>query len=265
MELFIAIVYGLVQSVTELLPISSSGHLVLLHKFLPFSTIDPMAFDVTLHMASLLAIVIFFWKDWWSLLTNKNVDKVFINRTNTLFMIFLTAIPAGVLGFLFDDFIETKVRSPWVVVTTLLVVAILMIIVEKYLYQPDLSKQFNKVSDALKIGFAQACALIPGVSRSGATITMAMALGYNKVEAAKISFMMATPIIFGASLLKIKDTDWSHLGLGEWRVLLVTWLFTFVASLVVFKLLMKFLPRISWRWFAYYRIILAVSVLLLII
>ncbi len=265
MELFIAIVYGLVQSVTELLPISSSGHLVLLHKFLPFSTIDPLAFDVTLHMASLLAIIIFFWKDWWSLLINKNVDKVFPGRTKTVFMIFFTSLPAGILGLIFNDLIENTLRSPWVVVGTLSGVACIMILVEKYLYQPNQAKQFNKISDALKIGFAQACALIPGVSRSGATITMAMALGYSKVDAAKISFMMATPIIFGAALLKIKDTNWSLLQVGQWRVLLITWLFTFIVSLVVFKFLMKYLPKISWRWFAYYRIILAVSVLLLII
>jgi len=180
-------------------------------------------------------------------------------------MIFFSSLPAGILGLIFNDLIENTLRSPWVVVGTLSGVACIMILVEKYLYQPNQVKQFNKISDALKIGFAQACALIPGVSRSGATITMAMALGYSKVDAAKISFMMATPIIFGAALLKIKDTDWSLLQIGQWRVLLITWLFTFIASLVVFKLLMKYLPKISWRWFAYYRIILAVSVLLLII
>lgn len=263
MELFIAIVYGLVQSVTELLPISSSGHLVLLHRFLPFSTIDPLAFDVSLHLASLMAIVIYFWKDWWTLLINKNYDHVFSGRTKTVFMIIISTIPAGVVGVLFDDWIENNVRSSWVVVFTLIFVAVLMILVEKYFYKPNSLKQFNKAGDAFKIGLAQACALIPGVSRSGATITMAMALGYDKVSAAKISFMMATPIIFGAAIFKIKDTDWSLLNTGQWRVLLISWIITFGASLLVFKLLMKYLPKISWRWFAYYRIILAVIVLLL--
>ena len=265
MELFIAIVYGLVQSVTELLPISSSGHLVLLHRFLPLSTIDPLAFDVSLHMASLLAIIIFFWKDWWSLLVDKDCDSVFPGRTKSVFMIILSSIPAVVAGLLLNNWIETEVRSPWVVVFTLSFVAIIMIVVEKYFYKPNSAKQFSKAGDAVKIGLAQALALFPGVSRSGATITMAMALGFDKVKAAKVSFMMATPIIFGAAVLKIKDTDWSLVSRGHWQILIMTWLFTFIASLAVFSLLMKYLPKISWRWFAYYRLILAVIVLLLLV
>lgn len=265
MELIIAIIYGLVQSVTELLPISSSGHLVLLHKFLPLTTIDPLAFDVSLHLASLLAIIIFFWKDWWALLLNKNQDSVFPGRTKSVFMIILSCLPAVVVGLLLNDWIETEVRSPWVVVFTLSLVAVIMIVVERYYYQPKPDKQFSKVGEVVKIGLAQALSLIPGVSRSGITITTAMALGFDKVKAAKISFMMATPIIFGAAVLKIKDTDWSLVNGQQWQILITTWAFTFVASLAVFSLLMKYLPKISWRWFAYYRLILAVIVALLLV
>lgn len=260
MELLIAIVYGLVQSLTELLPISSSGHLVILHHFLPFTGFDPLAFDVSLHLASVLAIMVFFWKDWLSLLFDKNIDPVFPNRTKTLLMIFVSTLPAIILGLLFNDWIENQTRSTWVVVSTLFMIAMVMIVVEKYFYSPKENKKFDNLSDVVKIGFAQSLALIPGVSRSGATITMAMALGFEKVKAAKISFMMAAPIIFGAAIFKIKDVNWTLINQNQWFVLITTWIVTFIFSLVVFSLLLKYLAKIPWRWFAYYRVMLAVLI-----
>jgi undecaprenyl-diphosphatase len=256
MEVFIAIIYALLQSITELLPISSSGHLVLLHYYFPLPELNPLAFDVSLHVASFFAIVVYFWQDWRAIFFNKGNNFIFTNRRQSLAWIFISLLPAGLIGWLAGDLIENNLRSPWLVVVALAVGAIIMIIIEKYFYRPQ-TKNIGKLNNALLIGLAQALALIPGISRSGATITTAMALGYDKISAAKISFIMAAPVIFAAGLLKIKDINWLSLGSEEWTSLSFALLVTFLTSLFVFKLLMKYLAIIPWRWFAYYRLAIA--------
>jgi len=263
MNIVEGIVLGLIQGVTEFLPISSSGHLLLIPKIFNFS--DPgLAVDAVLHISTAIAILLFFWKDWWLMLKSWK-------KSESLRKIILASIPAAIVGLIFGDLIESVFHSPWVVVVMLLVVAGFMWWVESNYAEviKIQSKESNKIIDidwieAFIMGVAQVIALIPGTSRSGVTIATGMWRNVNRTNAAKFAFLLGVPVSLGAGLFKLRylftqtNTDW---------VLVITaCLTTLIVSIFVIKWLLNYLQNHTFKPFIIYRVVLAliVSVILLI-
>jgi undecaprenyl-diphosphatase len=271
LELLEAILLGIVQGLTEFLPVSSSGHLLLGQYFLG---VDQdrfgLPFDVALHLGTLVAVSVFFWRDLLRM-ARAFVRSLLPGGKNLAdpdqrlaYLILASSVPAALIGFLLEGFFETAARSPWVVVVNLVLVGALFIVAEAV---GSRSRRADKLgfSEAFGIGFAQAAALVPGVSRSGATITLGLFLGLRREEAARFSFLMSVPIIAGASCLQLAEMVSE--GMDAWGRLLFG--AGFVSSAVVGYLIIKFFLRFvahhSLRAFAYYRFGLAVVVAALLL
>jgi undecaprenyl-diphosphatase len=271
LEFLEAILLGVVQGLTEFLPVSSSGHLLLGQYFLGLDQDRfGLPFDVALHLGTLVAVVSFFWR---SLL---RMAGAFVRSLSPggrnladpdqrlAYLILASTIPAALIGFLFENFFETAVRSPWVVVFNLVLVGILFIVGEAVGAKTRLADKL-RFSEAVGIGLAQAAALVPGVSRSGATITLGIFLGLRREEAARFSFLMSVPIIASAGSLQLADV--ASEGMDAQGVLMFG--SGFVSSAVVGYLAIKFFLRFvthhSLRAFAYYRFTLAAFVAMLLL
>jgi undecaprenyl-diphosphatase len=271
LEFLEAILLGVVQGLTEFLPVSSSGHLLLGQYFLGLDQDRfGLPFDVALHLGTLVAVVSFFWR---SLL---RMAGAFVRSLSPggrnladpdqrlAYLILASTIPAALIGFLFENFFETAVRSPWVVVFNLVLVGILFIVGEAVGSKTRLADKL-RFSEAVGIGLAQAAALVPGVSRSGATITLGIFLGLRREEAARFSFLMSVPIIASAGSLQLADV--ASEGMDAQGVLMFG--SGFVSSAVVGYLAIKFFLRFvthhSLRAFAYYRFTLAAVVAMLLL
>jgi len=252
MKYLIIIIFGFIQGVTEFLPISSSGHLVILHKIfnLPMSE---MSFDVILHLASLCAVFIFFKKDIFEI-----IKGVFLKNTNGKigWLIILGTLPAAFLGYFFEDYIENTLRSIWFVAFMLVFVGVLFIIIEKIAKNSRDITDF-KINDALFIGFAQALALIPGTSRSGVTVIAGMRAGFKREVAVKLSFLLSVPIILGANVKKITDINWSAISQFETVALFLGFFSGFLTSYFAIKFFISYSSKHTLNIFAYYRFILA--------
>jgi undecaprenyl-diphosphatase len=252
MSIFEALILGLVQGLTEFIPVSSSGHLLLAQEVFGSDT-SSLAFDVVLHVGTLAALLIYFHKYLFELaknIFNKSKEGALAR------LIVLATIPAAFAGLLFADFIDEKLRSPMVVVVTLSSVGIIMLLVEKY----AVNKKSKDVStkQGLSVGLAQMLALIPGVSRSGITITTGMFVGMGRVQAARFSFLLAIPIIAGSAFgVLLKDGD----SLTIDGALVVGLLASFVSGIIAIKFLLKVIGHYGLKPFAYYRILLALIVL----
>lgn len=251
------IVLAIVQGLTEFLPISSSGHLVLVPSAFGW-TDQGLAFDVAVHFGSLAAVLLFFRKDIAAMLRGGVQvlgGKVETIESRLALGIALGTIPAAVAGLLLAGWIETNLRSPSFIVFTLSGYAVLMILADRY-GRREREISSVQVKDAFIIGCAQALALIPGTSRSGVTITAAMALGFERQDAARFSFLLAVPVILLASayqLFKLLNADaqvaWDQLGIAALVAGVVAY-----ASIGFF---MKFVSRIGLLPFAIYRLALA--------
>lgn len=259
-----AILFGVVQGITEFLPISSSGHLLILHEYIDLPIQNELAFDVVLHFASLLAVILFFRKDITRLII------AFINSfrgkktdlSRTCWMIIVGTIPAVIAGLLLEEIIDEMLRSVFVVALMLVIISIFFIIVEKY-YCKDNTGEYDKLSlkNAIKIGLAQALALIPGTSRSGITIIAGIRLGLKRDEAIKFSFLLSIPIILGVSAKKIPDFINQGLDSDQLGILIVAFLASFLSAFFTIKYFLKFAKRHTLVSFAYYRILLAVALM----
>lgn len=267
MHLFSAIVLGIVQGLTEFLPVSSTAHLILFPW--AFGWDDPLLnslnFDVSLHLGTLIAVLIYFRKDWITLVSALS-SSIRNRRISTpwerlVWLLVAATIPAGVLGLLFEEQVETVLRSPLLIVFTLSFVAVLMMAAEKAASRrTGLEMEKMSLGSAILIGFAQASALIPGVSRSGATITAGLWTGYRREAAARFSFLLSTPVIAGACLLKM-DHLINGFRSGEGDVLCVGITASAVSGFLAIAFLIEYLKRHSLNVFAYYRFLLAGAVL----
>lgn len=250
MEYIYAIILGIVQGVTEFLPISSSGHLLLLHELFNFATANDLTFDIALHAGTLLSISLFFAHD---------IVHYVHTQPKLIWLILLSSLPAGVIGLMFEDIIATVFRSSWIVVVMLIVVAGIFLLVEQYA-RPQGSLQQLTWKQALAMGIAQTIALIPGTSRSGITLVTGMWLGLKRVEAAKFSFIMTIPLLIGLTIKQLlvvlaeppATQDLVFMGIGA--------LTAAVVGMLVIGFLLNFLKTATLRPFAYYRIGLAVVV-----
>ena len=253
-----ALVLGIVQGLGEFLPISSSAHLFLIPWL--FNWPDPgLTFDIALHMGTLLAVVAFFWQDWvilaWNGLTlQKNYDG------RMFWYLVLATIPGAVFGLLFEKQAETVFRSPLLVGIMLIVMGIILYAVDNY---ADRWKEIDQVNlpDALVIGLSQAFAIIPGVSRSGITMTAARSRGMTGEAAARFSFLLSTPIILGAGLVKLKDISHSDINAAFW----VGIISSAVVGLLSIKFLLEYLARRSFAVFAWYRFVVGAAVIALVL
>jgi len=270
LELVEAIFLGIVQGLTEFLPVSSSGHLLLGQYFLGLDQARfGLSFDVAMHLGTLVAVVVFFWQD----LVRMACAFLDSLRTRSLpadpdgrltYLVLVSTVPAALIGYFLEDFFETAVRSPWVVILNLVLVGVLFIVGEAVGRRARTAPKLT-FREAIGIGVAQAAALVPGVSRSGATITLGLFLGLRREEAARFSFLMSVPIIAGAGALQM--TEVVSQGMDAYDALL--FVVGFVSSAVVGYLTIRFFLRYvvnhSLRAFAYYRFGLAAVVALLLI
>ncbi|MFA5878764.1 MAG: undecaprenyl-diphosphatase UppP [Candidatus Margulisiibacteriota bacterium] len=253
MDLLQAISYGIVQGLGEFLPISSSAHLIALPQI--FGWQDPgLSFDVALHLGTLAALLLFFWKDWLRL-----IHAGFTNIKSTdgklFWFIIIASIPGAIIGKLLEKHAETIFRN-------LLLIGIMLIVMGLILYVAD---KFSKKKDSIeKIGFwrsfgigvSQALAIVPGVSRSGITITLGLFLGLNKESAARFSFLLSTPIVLGAGLLKLKDL--AATPINQLPFLLIGVTFSALTGFLCIKFLLNYLKTKGFGIFVIYRILLGI-------
>jgi undecaprenyl-diphosphatase len=250
-----AIVLGIVQGLTEFLPVSSSAHLILVPWLLKWQEDPGLAFDVVLHLGTLLALIAFYWREWLDMaLSLVNGDRA---RRRLLFLLIVASVPGAIIGVLLEKQAETIFRSPVLIAVTLATLGLILWAADAFGAKKRKIDDLTLV-DALLIGLSQALAIIPGVSRSGATITTARFLGIDRPDAANFSFLMATPIIAGAGLLEARK--FFHSGLTPQ----LGWGFaaSAVFGLIAIVWLLRYVRTHTYRPFAIYRIALAAVVVI---
>lgn len=263
MDIFQAMVLGVLQGLGEFLPISSTAHLVLAPYF--FGWDDPgLSFDIALHLGTLVAVVWFFWKDWLDIFKSASNGlfktsyklSAAIYSSNLLWLLVAASVPGGIVGYLLEDAAETKLRSPLVVAGALSLVGLLLFLIDKYAVH---KKELVEIGyrEALLIGLSQAVAIIPGVSRSGATMTMALALGLSRESAARFSFLLSTPIIFGAAMVKVPELFKNGLD----APILFGILAAAVSGYLAIKYMLRFIQKVGYAPFFWYRLLLAAFIL----
>ena len=266
-EIIKSVIIGIVQGITEWLPISSTGHMILLDEFIKLNVTKSFLdmFLVVIQLGSILAVIYLYFNRLNPFSKGKNEQEK--KETFSLWLkVVVGCIPAAVVGFLFDDFIHEKLYSPTTVALTLILYGILFIIVENQKKNYPLNK-LNKLNykTAFLIGIFQVLALIPGTSRSGATIIGASILGASRSVAAEYSFFLAIPVMFGASgfkFLKYVLKVGMSFSITESLILVFGMLSAFFVSVWAIKFLMNYIKKHDFKAFGYYRIILGIIVLL---
>lgn len=254
MEIYQALILGIVQGLTELLPISSSAHLTILPWI--FNWNIPDAFDVALHFGTLLAIVLYFFKDWVELI--KGGYKYAFKKEKTVqgrmfWYIVLATIPGGAIGFLLDHFLGDTLNQPIIIAVSLIVMGIILYVVDKN-SKSNVKYEEMTLKQTFLIGLSQALAFIPGVSRSGVTITTARAMGIKREAAAKYTFLLSTPIVFAATLFKFSEFQFSV-------SFVIGVLASFIVGIFVIRFLLKYIQKGSFKIFAIYRVIFGILII----
>ena len=280
-EILKVIFLGIVEGITEWLPISSTGHLILVEEFVKLNVSQEFwdMFMVVIQLGAIFAVVVLYWKDLWPFRNKKpkheNVTKVEkaagvlcrfvkIDKMIMWFKILVSCLPAIIIGLPFNDFIEEKFNNWFVVSVMLIVYGVMFLIVEDY--NEKRQAKYNSISEitwktALFIGIFQVLSLIPGTSRSGATIIGGILVGASRTVAAEYTFFLAIPVMFGASLLKIVKFG---MNFTSWEVviLLVGMVVSFVVSILAIKFLMRYIKKHNFKVFGWYRIVLGIIVIL---
>lgn len=259
------LVLALVQGLTEFLPISSSGHLVLLPHFLGWPD-QGMAFDVAVHLGTLIAVVWYFRKDVLEMMyagTARIAGRPDTPATQLLKCLIIATIPAGLVGLLLNGWIESELRSPLVIATTTIVFGILLWLSDVFKKEHRNEGDIN-YKDALLIGLAQVLALIPGTSRSGITMTAGLSLGLGREAASRFSFLMAIPIILLASILQVIKLARSEVQ-TDWMVLILGILISAVSAYVCIRLFLSWIGRMGFWPFAVYRVLLGILILVVLV
>jgi undecaprenyl-diphosphatase len=271
LEFVEAVLLGVVQGLTEFLPVSSSGHLLLGQYFLGLDQDRfGLPFDVALHLGTLVAVVTFFWRDllriaWAFARSLSPGERNLADPDQRLAYLILTStVPAALVGFFLEDFFETAVRSPWVVVFNLVLIGVLFIVGETVGAKNRRADTLRFV-EAVGIGLAQAAALVPGVSRSGATITLGLFLGLRREEVARFSFLMSVPIIAGAGTLQLAEVAAQGMDRSQALMFAAGFVSSAVVGYVTIKFFLRFVVHHSLRAFAYYRFGLAAVVATLLL
>jgi len=250
-----ATILGIVEGFTEFLPISSTGHLILVNQFISFDKDFTLLFDIVIQLGAILAVVVLFWKKLWNL--------------NIWYKTIIGVLPAIILGALFAGKIEEKLFNPWTVAIALLVGGIIILLIEKTHSTGSGQSKINSIKDlsfktAFFIGLVQCLSMIPGTSRSASTIIGAMIFGASRVVATEFSFFLAIPTMVAASaysLFKYRDL----LSISQLSVLAVGFIVAFVVALMVIKFLISYVQKNNFKIFGYYRIILAILIIIYIL
>jgi len=250
MTLFDAILLGILQGATEFLPVSSSGHLALVQNLLTGFAQPGLLFDIMLHIGTMIAVIGYFRKDLAGLLTSPwRQDEASPVQRRMLILIVLGSIPTAVIGLLFKDLFEELFGYPLIVCLMLLVTGGLLIVAERFRSASRDQAQMTW-KDALVVGTVQGLAIIPGISRSGSTIAALLLRGVDGETAARFSFLLALPAIFGAALLSIKDMD--QIATGMVPIYLAGTAAALLTGLICIHFLMAVIRRRRLKWFAFY-------------
>ncbi len=252
MELTIlqSIIFGVVQGVTEFLPISSSGHLVILQDIMGINQ-PHVSFFVALHIGSLLAVIVYFWNDWLNIFHLKKDMSVYRENPRLLWYIIVATIPAAIVGFFFNDRAESLVFPP-IATAFLIVIGSFILFVIDWFFASKRTMKDVTVGNAIVVGLAQILALIPGVSRSGMTIAGGRMCQLSRDDAARFSFLIATPIIAGAGIMQL-----GHLFTGGATASIVIGMVTtFFAAIGTIHYFLIFIKKVSYVVFLYYALIL---------
>ncbi len=286
MEIIKSIILGIIEGITEWLPISSTGHMILFDEFITLNTSNAFKdmFFVVIQLGAIIAVILLFWNKLWPFHLKKTEvspyfkkentftklcnDYVYVDRFILWFKILLASVPAAILGLLFDDQIDSMLTGDlrgYIVAAALIVYGILFIIIENM-------KIKGKVKDlgvlsyrtALFIGLIQCLALVPGTSRSGSTILGAMLLGLSRTAAAEFSFFLSVPAMVGGSGIKVFQffADGNTFTGSEIAILLVGTITAFIVSVLAIKFLLSFIRKHDFKAFGYYRIVLGIIVIL---
>lgn len=268
-DVLVSVILGIVEGITEWLPISSTGHMILVNQFMQFSNKDfQEMFLVVVQLGAILAVVLLFWNKIWpfNFKFRKNKEPfVKMEIMQLWFKIIVACLPAAVVGVLFDDIIDTMFYNSYVVAGALIIYGVLFIIIENW--NEGRRPAITSVAEigyntAIIIGvFQLLAAIVPGTSRSGATIIGALLIGVARGAAAEFTFYLAIPVMFGASLLKIVKNGLNYGTMG-YVTLILGMLVAFIVSLFVIRFLMGYIRKHDFKVFGYYRIALGVVVIL---
>ncbi len=277
-EIIKAIIYGIVEGITEWLPISSTGHLILVESLIPFEGTSEeffSMFDVVIQLGAILAVVVLFWNQIWPFALSRRereqnggtgISSYFKKDIWILwFKILVSCVPAAVIGILFDDVFDALFYNPTSVAVALIVFGIAFILIENW--NRGRRCKIRALSEityqtALLIGaFQLIAAVFPGTSRSGATIVGALLIGVSRTVAAEYTFFLAIPVMFGASLLKVVKFGFEFTSL-ELTLLIIGTVVSFIISLFVLRFLMGYIKKHDFKVFGWYRILLGAVVLL---
>ena len=270
-----AIILGVVQGLTEFIPVSSSGHLILVPRLFGWHDMG-LSFDVALHLGTIVAVIVYFRRDWKSIISgfcahifrrvpyDKDRAETASHRLaggrpavgRLMIPILVACVPAAVVGYLWDDVIEQTLREGYWVGGALVLIGLVMLLAERAGKRQREIGQMNYV-DYLAIGCAQAIALFPGVSRSGITISAGLFRGLDRAAAARFSFLMSTPIILGAGMLKLKDALETGLPAGEVTAFIVGFITAALVGYGAIRFLMNYLRTRTLAVFVVYRLCLA--------
>ncbi len=254
MTIFQAIIYGIVQGIGEFLPISSSGHLIALPIILGWK--DPgLAFDVALHLGTLVAVIAFFWRDWINLITAGFTKRK--SKDGKLFWYIVVAtIPGAIIGKLLEKKAEVAFRNLALVGTMLIVMGIIMYIADK-IEQTNVEVENIGLKRSFIIGCSQAFAIIPGVSRAGVTMSSGLFTGLTKEGAARFSFLLSTPLILGAGLLKLKNII--NTPADQVPAVIVAIVTSAVVGFLSIKFLLSYLKKNGFGIFVLYRLVAGIA------
>lgn len=256
---FDAIVLGAVQGLTEFLPVSSSGHLLLGHEFLNYRVANSLTFDVALHLGTLVALLLYFWRDIVRLIRDWLASFSATSKTPAQrlpWLIIIAAVPAAIVGGLLDSFFES-LRSPWIVVVTLTLFGVLFLVVERFRSNARRTMAEMTWPTALAIGLAQVIALVPGVSRSGVTMVAGMVAGLAREQAARFTFLLSIPVVAGAAVKKLLDLKAVGIPADERAAMLAGIITAALVGYAVIRFLLRFLQTHRLDVFAYYRFAVA--------
>lgn len=267
LEIIKAILYGVVEGITEWLPISSTGHMIILNDIITMNVSKEFwdMFLVVIQLGAIMAVVVLFWNKIFPFNLNKHKKSIIkMDVMNLWFKILVACIPAAIVGLLFDDILEKYLYNSAVVATMLILFGIGFIIIENK--NKDSNARVNDLTsisykDAFIIGvFQLIAAIFPGTSRSGATILGGIAIGISRTIAAEFTFFLAIPVMFGASLLKILKFGFAFTG-TELVILLVGMFTAFIVSVLAIRFLMGYIKKHDFKIFGWYRIILGIIIL----
>lgn len=268
LEFLKVIFLGIVEGVTEWLPISSTGHMLLVDEFLQLDASDSFKemFFVVIQLGAILAVVLLFWKKMWPFRLGENKKTIVVRKKvfSVWFKVVVACIPGAIVTLLFDKFIESHLHTPFVIALALIVYGVLFIVIERL--NKTRTPKIRKLSEidyktALLIGLFQVLSIIPGTSRSGATIIGALIIGVSRTAAAEFTFFLAVPVMFGLSFIKLIKFGLAFTG-TEIAILLVGSVTAFLVSLFVIKFLMSYIKKHDFRVFGWYRIALGIIVLI---